>query len=128
MFPFLRGRLASFKPAFAGIRHVLQSQPNARIHAFISVAVILVGFWLGLNSSEWGLIVVAMALVWATEFMNTALEAAVDLVGPNHHRLAMIAKDVSAAAVVIAALAAVVVGLLLLGPPLWERAISWFGG
>jgi diacylglycerol kinase len=36
-----------------------------------------------------------------------------------------VGKDVGAAAVLIAALAAVVVGLLILGPPLWERLASF---
>jgi diacylglycerol kinase len=127
MIPFLHGRLASFKPAFAGLRYVLRSQPNARLHGFISVIVILTGLWVRLELVEWGLIVLAMGLVWVTEFLNTAMEAAVDLASPDHHRLAEIAKDVSAAAVVLAVLAAVVIGILLLGPPLWIRANSWFG-
>jgi diacylglycerol kinase len=69
-----------------------------------------------------------MAMVWITELVNTSLEALVDLVSPDHHRLAMLAKDVSAAAVVIAALAAVAIGGLVFGPPLWELASRWFGG
>ena len=128
MIQFFRGRLASFKPASAGFRYVLRSQPNARVHAFISIAVILAGLWLGLEMASWGLIVLAIALVWATEFINTALEATVDLVSPDQHRLAMTAKDVSAAAVVVAVLAAVVIGLLVLGPPFWAQVVSWFGG
>ncbi len=128
MIPFLRGRLASFKPAFAGFGYVLRSQPNARVHAFISFIVILAGLWVGLELVAWSLIVLAMGLVWVTEFLNTALEAAVDLASPDRHRLAKIAKDVSAAAVVLAVLGAVIIGILVLGPPLWVRATSWFGG
>src|SRR3970282_385151 len=111
--------LPSIKPASAGFRYVLRSQPNARVHAFISIAVILAGLWLGLEMASWGLIVLAIALVWATDFIKTALEATVDLVSPDQHRLAMTAKDVSAAAVIVAVLAAVVIGLLVLGPPFW---------
>lgn len=118
---FFKDRLNSFRPAFAGIAHVLRSQPNAWLHAIISVAVIAVGLWLGLPASSWATIVVMMALVWAAEFFNTAIEAAVDLASPQIHPMAKIAKDVSAGAVVICAAAAVVVGLLVLGPPLWEK-------
>lgn len=125
MIAFLRGRLASFKPAFAGFSHVFRTQPNAWVHCAISLAVILAGFWVTLDLTQWALIVLAMAAVWVTEFVNSAIEAAVDLVSPKQHRLAQIAKDVSAAAVVIAATAAVVVGALVLGPPLWARL---FGG
>lgn len=65
--------------------------------------------------------VLGMALVWVAEFANTAIEAAVDVASPDHHPLAKVAKDVSAAAVLIAVLAAVIIGLLVLGPPLWAR-------
>jgi diacylglycerol kinase (ATP) len=118
---FLRNRLASFGPALAGLRHVLRTQPNAWVHAAISLAVILCGLWLQLDLASWALLVSMMGLVWVTEFLNTALEAVVDLASPRHHEVAKIAKDVSAAAVVIAALAAVVVGLLVLVPPLLSR-------
>ena len=62
-----------------------------------------------------------MAVVWMAEFMNTALEAIVDMIMPEKHPLAKVAKDVTAAAVLIGACAAVLVGFLILGPPLWQR-------
>jgi diacylglycerol kinase len=126
MVNFFRGRLSSFRPAIEGWRHVLRTQPNAWIHAIISIAVITVGFWVQLDAGSWPLIVVTMAMVWITEFVNTAIEAAVDLASPDLHSLAKIAKDVSAAAVVIAALAAVLIGILLLGPPLWSKGSQLF--
>ena len=100
---------------------MLRTQRNTWIHALISVAVFFVGLWLGLNRLEWTAIIIAGTLVWTAEFFNTAVEAIVDLVSPEQHPLAKVAKDVGAAAVLIAALAAVLIGLLVLGPPLWER-------
>jgi diacylglycerol kinase (ATP) len=125
MMTYLYGRIASFKPAFAGIAHVFRTQPNIWVHTLISIAVILLGLWLGLELTQWALIVLAMGLVWVAEFINSALEAAIDLVSPDHHDLARVAKDASAAAVVLAALAAVILGGLVLGPLLWVRL---FGG
>jgi diacylglycerol kinase len=40
---------------------------------------------------------------------------------PELHPLAKVAKDVAAAAVLLAAVGAAVIGLLVLGPPLWQR-------
>ena len=40
---------------------------------------------------------------------------------PQHHPLAKVGKDVGAAAVLISALVSVLVGLLILGPPLWQK-------
>lgn len=79
------------------------------------------GLWLGLGRLEWAVIVLAIGLVWMAEFVNTALEAVVDLASPDLHPLAKIGKDVAAAAVLAGAATAVLVGLLVLGPPLWLR-------
>lgn len=70
---------------------------------------------------DWALIILAIALVWTSEFINTALEVVVDLASPQQHRLAQVGKDVGAAAVLIAAVSSALIGLLILGPPLWKR-------
>jgi diacylglycerol kinase len=70
------------------------------------------------------LILVAISLVWLAEFINTALEAVVDLASPGQNPLAKVGKDVGAAAVLIAAGAAALIGILVLGPPLWARLFS----
>lgn len=114
-------RLAAFRHAFAGWWHVLRTQPNAWIHSLVSVAVFILAAWLGLSALEWAVIFLTVGFVWVAEFLNTAIEAVVDLASPDIHPLAKIGKDVGAAAVLVAALSAVLVGLLILGPPLWAR-------
>lgn len=117
---FILSRVRSFRYALAGWWYVIRTQRNAWIHAIISLAVLGLSAWLHLSLVEWALIVLTIAMVWTAEFLNTALEAVVDLASPQHHQLAKVGKDVGAAAVLIAAGASVVVGLLILGPPLWE--------
>ncbi|MGH7171817.1 MAG: diacylglycerol kinase family protein [Gemmataceae bacterium] len=114
-------RLASFRYAFAGWWYVLRTQRNAWIHAVASVAVFLVALWLRLERIDWAILILTVAVIWVAEFVNTSVEAVVDLLSPEIHPLAKAAKDIAAAAVLIAALAAVVVGLLVLGPPLLLR-------
>lgn len=119
---FLRSRALSFRHAFAGWWYVIRTQRNAWIHAVVAIAVVLVSFWLELTGIQWALIIFAIALVWTAEFLNTALEAVVDLASHHeYHPLAKVGKDVGAAAVLIAACSAAMIGLLVLGPPLWER-------
>lgn len=118
---FVIRRLASFRYAFAGLGYVLRSQRNAWIHSVITLTVMVLSFWLGLSRSEWGLIVVTIGVVWTAEIFNTAIEATIDLVSPQPHPLARIAKDCAAAAVLVTAGMAVVIGLLLLGPKLWDK-------
>jgi diacylglycerol kinase len=125
MSSFISSRLRSFRHAFHGWWHVIRTQQNAWIHAVISVAVVLLAAWLRLPARDWAVLILTIAMVWAAEFLNTAIEAVVDLASPARHPLAKVGKDVGAAAVLIAALASVLVGLLILGPPLWERLQPW---
>lgn len=124
MLSFIRARIRSFGHAFSGWRYVLRTQRNAWFHAVASLLATAAGFWVGLELRDWALIVFAIALVWMAEFLNTALEAVVDLHSPGQHPLAKVGKDVGAAAVLIAALAAVIIGLLVLGPPMVEKVLA----
>ncbi len=122
---FFQSRARSFRYAFAGWWYVIRTQRNAWVHMLASVMVVVLGFWLQLTARDWAMIVVAIAMVWTSEFINTALEAVVDLASPQQHRLARVGKDVGAAAVLIAAFASAIIGFLILGPPLWARLQSW---
>jgi diacylglycerol kinase len=124
---FFRSRIKSFGYAFSGWWYVIRTQRNAWIHMVVSIAVILVSFLLHIPEISWALILLAIAMVWIAEFLNTALEAVVDLAS-NHqqHELAKLGKDVGAAAVLIAAISSFVIGLLVLGPPLWAVIKSLF--
>jgi diacylglycerol kinase (ATP) len=120
---FITKRIASFRYAFQGWWYVLRTQRNAWIHAIASSLVFVLAAWLRLPAAEWAILILVIALVWSAEFLNTAIEAVVDLASPVHHPLAKVGKDVGAAAVLIAAGAAVLIGLLILGPPLLAKIL-----
>lgn len=117
----LYSRAKSFQYAFEGWWYVIRTQHNAWIHAIISLAVLLLALWLRLPARDWAILILAMLAVWMAEFMNTALEALVDIAAPEFHPLAKAAKDVAAAAVLVGAVGSVLVGFLIMGPPLWQR-------
>ncbi|MCX8024718.1 MAG: diacylglycerol kinase family protein [Thermanaerothrix sp.] len=121
MIQFLRSRLPAFRHAFRGLGYVLRTQKNAWIHALATILVMVLAFWLGLDPLRWAILIFAIGLVWLSEAFNTALEAFIDLVNPDTHPLAGIAKDTAAAAVLIAAITAAIVGILILGLPLFQR-------
>ena len=123
---FITSRIAAFGHAFRGWGYVLQTQHNAWIHSVVATVVIVLGLWLGLPSRDWAVLVLAIAMVFTAEFINTSIEAVVDLASPEKHPLAKVGKDVGAAAVLVAALSAVLIGLLILGPPLWLKLIQLF--
>ncbi len=121
MVDFLRSRILAFRYAFAGWWYVLRTQRNAWIHASMTILVSVLGVWLKIGIYDWLFLLVAAGFVWLAEFLNTALEAVVDLASPSHHPLAKVGKEVGAAAVLIAAGVAAIIGLAVLGPPLLAR-------
>lgn len=125
---FITSRIHAFGHAFRGWGHVLKTQQNAWIHSMIAAAVIALGLWLGIDPRDWAVLVLTIAMVFTAEFINTAIEAIVDLTSPSQHPLARVGKDVGAGAVLVAALAAIIVGLLILGPPLWAKLLPFVGG
>jgi diacylglycerol kinase len=80
--------------------------------------------WVDLDRLSGAILLITIGLVWISEFLNTALEAIVDLASPEVHPLARVGKDVGAAAVLISALVAILVGLLILGPALINKITS----
>jgi diacylglycerol kinase (ATP) len=125
---FFLSRAHAFGHAFRGLGYVLKTQRNAWIHAVVTALVVLLAALLHLSARDWAVLILTIAMVWTAEFINTALEAVVDLASPQHHPLAKVGKDVGAAAVLIAALTAILVGLLVLGPPLWNFLRGFFSG
>jgi diacylglycerol kinase (ATP) len=113
--------LQSFRFAFSGLWYALRTQRNTRIHLTLAVAATALGMWLGLSLTQWAVLALTIGFVLVSEMLNTVAETLVDLVSPDYHPLAKVVKDVTAGAVLLTAIVSVIVGLLMLGPPLWER-------
>jgi diacylglycerol kinase (ATP) len=113
---YLNDRLRSFGHAFRGLKVLLQSQQNARIHAVATVLVLAVGVLLRISTIEWALIVLAILCVWVAEALNTAIEFLVNRISPEPHPLAGKAKDVAAGAVLVAAIGSAIIGVCVFGP------------
>ena len=113
-------RFESFCYAFAGIWYTLKTQRNAQIHLGIAATIVILGLTLKLTRTEWAILMLTTGFVWATEMLNTVAEAAMNYATTDFNPQVKIVKDVAAGAVLIAAITAVIVGLLILGPPLFE--------
>jgi len=118
---FVVSRWYAFGHAFRGWWYVLRTQQNAWVHAVAATLVFILAAWLQLPPRDWAVLILTVAMVFSAEFINTAIEAVVDLASPVQHPLAKVGKDVGAGAVLIAALASILIGLLILGPPLWFK-------
>ncbi len=118
------GIFRSFGFAFAGLGYLLRTQRNARVEVVIGAGACGVGWWVGIGRVEWAILAITIAIVLILEGVNTAIEAAIDLAMPEVHPLAKTGKDVAAGMVLIASIMAVVVGVVILGPPLWNRLVK----
>jgi diacylglycerol kinase len=116
---FWAGRWFSLRAALAGVLYTLRTQPNAWIELCAVLVVSLTGWWMHLSLLEWGILGLTFFLVLALESLNTAVEAVVDLVSPDYHPLAKVAKDAAAGAMVFVVLGSVCVALVIFSPRLW---------
>jgi diacylglycerol kinase (ATP) len=112
----LRERLESFRYALKGLYALITTQHNAWIHAVSTVVVVSAGLFLCISNDDWIRLILAVALVWVAEALNTAMEFLCDAAIPDFHPLVEKAKDVAAGAVFISALAALIVGVLIFRP------------
>ncbi len=115
---YFQRRRDSFRHAAHGVRIIVATQPHARIHLVAAAGVALAAWLLEVSALEWCVLLLAIALVWVSEAINTALEFAVDLASPEHHPLAGKAKDAAAGAVLLAACLAAVIGAVIFLPRL----------
>jgi diacylglycerol kinase (ATP) len=113
-----KSRQGSFKYAFSGLSYLLTHEHNARIHSVAAVIVIILGFALKVDPVEWCMLIIVTGLVFLTELINSSLEAIADVAESRQNEKIRIAKDYSAAAVLISAIISVIVGGLIFIPRL----------
>ena len=113
---FWRSREYSFRVALAGAMHTLRTQPNAWIEVSAGLIVAIMGWLFTITAMEWGILGLTIFGVLALETVNTAVEAVVDLVSPDFHPLAKLAKDTAAGAMIFVTLGSICIALGIFGP------------
>jgi diacylglycerol kinase (ATP) len=103
--------------SFAGLRAAWRNEAAFRQECALAAVLTPAAFWVGQTAVERSLLIGACWLVLIVELLNSAVEAVVDRVGTDHHKLSGRAKDLGSAAVFVSlALTALVWGLVL-----WEQ-------
>ena len=123
-------RLESIGYAALGFRDMLLTEPNAWIHAVLTVLALDLAWWLHINHAEFALIIISIVMVWVAEAFNTVLEIMADLVvtPQRYSRIVKRAKDIAAGAVLAASAGAFLVGIIILGPPSYHRLAPFLAG
>ena len=106
----------SLSEAIKGLKFVLKTQRNMRIHLALAIVAISLSFIFHLSTIEFALVLFSVALVLVAETVNTAFELLLDYVnGKKYHDTVKMLKDIAAGGVLIAFINAFVVGLLIFG-------------
>ena len=108
-----RRLVESFNYAIEGLMSALQNEKHMKFHTLSAILIVILAILTNASKVEILLVSISVAFVIITELINTAVEALVDLISPECHPLAKLAKDVAAGAVLVAAINAVCVGYLL---------------
>jgi len=109
-------QLKSFVPAIAGIRELIITQHNARIHLAATISVIIASFVLDISKHEWMVVTIAIGFVWAAEMFNTCIEKTMDFISTERHPQIKSVKDIAAGAVLVASVTAFIIGLIIFIP------------
>ncbi|KGK88768.1 diacylglycerol kinase [Desulfosporosinus sp. HMP52] len=120
------GFLRSLNQAWRGMIYTVRTQKHVQFHLFAGSAVLLLAWWSEVTRHEWLILILAIGSVIGAEVMNSAIETVVDMVQPNFHPLAGMAKDIAAGAVLVTAIQAVVIGFVVFLPPLLRFASKMF--
>jgi diacylglycerol kinase len=109
-------RIRSFNFAIKGLWSLLKTEHNARIHLTAAIVAITIAIILKINAFEWALLIMVIGIVFMAELLNSSIESLADFVNPEWNEKIRIAKDYSAAAVMISAIISLIVGGLLFIP------------
>jgi diacylglycerol kinase (ATP) len=100
----------SFDGFVAAARH----EDAFRMELLVFAIATPIGLWLGHTGLERAMLVGCLFLVLIVELLNSAIEATVDRISFENHRLAKRAKDIGSAAVMLSLVNAGVIWLLIL--------------
>ena|SRR3989338_5423038 len=99
----------SFKNAFNGIKWALRTQPNYKVHIFFSLLALFMSWFFNISQIENIIIFLLIIIGFVIETINTGIEATTDAITKQTRDEIRIAKDVSAAAMLIFACGAVLI-------------------
>ena len=112
----------SIKYSAEGFMYAYKYEQSMIIHLIATILSIILGFVCRVKTTEWIFIAIILSVILAAEFINTAIETAVDLTTTEINPLAKIAKDCGSAATFVLSMMGAVVGLYIFLPYI----IAWF--
>ncbi len=112
----IRRLVDAFGYSIAGIRHALRHEASIRQEIVLLAILAPVSAFLPVSRIEHLLLVLTMLVVGLVEFINSAIESAVDRISLEHHPLAGRAKDLGSAAVLVSLAMWAMTWAVIVGP------------
>lgn len=107
--------LEAFKNSIKGIKYVYQNEFNIKIELSMAILAIVFGVIFDFSKIEFLILIITIVLVLFAEFVNTAIEATIDLFTEEFNEKAKIAKDIASSAVLLVSLNSVIIGFIIYG-------------
>ncbi len=104
----------AFGYSLSGLRAAFRHEDAFRQEVILAAILIPLAIWLGSDGLRRAAMIASVMLVLVVELVNSAIEAAVDRVSLERHRLSKRAKDIGSAAVLVALTNVVCVWTLIL--------------
>lgn len=95
---------AAWRNSKTGFRDAWRREEAFRIEFTLFLLSIPAAAWLARDPLHMALLIASVLLLVIVEVLNTAIEAAIDRIGPERHDLSRMAKDLGSLAVLLAAL------------------------
>ena len=105
--------------SWLGLKAAYKHESAFRQEVWLAACMVPLGFYLGQDWTDRAMLVCSVLFVLVVELLNSGIEAVVDRVGDEPHKLSGRAKDMGSAAVLIALVMVAVIwaGVLLDNPP-----------
>lgn len=92
----------AFRYSLSGLRAAYRNEDAFRKESLLAAILIPLALLLPTAAFAKALMVASVLLVLVVELLNSAIEAAIDRISLDHHRLSKRAKDIGSAAVLVA--------------------------
>ena len=106
--------IKAFGFSVKGFRATWKHEEAFRQEVILAVILLPLSFFVAINATQLAILLLTLFIVLITEILNSAVEAVVDRVSDEHHKLAGRAKDMGSAAVLLSlTMTAVIWGVII---------------
>ena len=93
--------ISAFKNSYNGFIYAFQEEEAFRQDLLICTILLFISFFIQFSSTEYILLIFSLIFVLFSELTNSAIEACIDRISPDWHKLSKAAKDIGSLLVLL---------------------------